>query len=127
MQYSELEREMVGSPLKNTTNDHQYASQSKESPLRSPQSSGLKARHLVKSGSMKSNGSIQNKYSPSPAKKQAENRERSREGQLYRSNTGGVGGEYKSPSRHNNFSSGKKHPKVNVTPYGKPIEIIKGK
>ena len=40
-----------------------------------------------------------------------------------RSNTGG---EYKSPSRHLN-SSGKKQPKAPTTPYGKPIEIIKGK
>lgn len=77
----------------------------------------------MKSGSMKSKGSLQDKNSPSPVKKQAENRERS-EGQVYRSNTGG---EYKSPSRYNNYSSGKKHPKVNSTPYGKPIEIIKGK
>ena len=89
--------------------------------MRSPKTSGQKSRHLVKSGSMKSKGSMQDKFSPSPVKKQAENRERS-EG--YRSNTGG---EYKSPGRHHNFSSGKKHPKVNSAPYGKPIEIIKGK
>ena len=69
----------------------------------------------MKSGSMKSKGSLNG--SPSPVKKQAENRD----GLSHRSND-----TYSSPKRHT-FSSGKKHPKVNAAPYGKPIEIIKGK
>lgn len=70
MHYSEMERELTGSPLKNTTNAGSYASKV-DSPLRS-QGSNSKTRNLVKSGSMRSKGSLPG-FSPSPTKKQAEN------------------------------------------------------
>ena len=110
MQYSQLERELNGSPLKNTTNDAHYAT----SPVRAP-GSNSKTRNLMKSGSMKSRGSLNG--SPSPVKKNTENRD----GNSHRSNDN-----YSSPKRHQ-FSSGKKQFKINNAPYGKPIEIIKGK
>ena len=106
MQYT-TERELTGSPLKNTTNDAAYASRNKESPMRSP-GSHSKNRKLVKSKTTGSNGSLQG-YSPSPVKKLAEN-----------SNE-----QYSSPKAK--LSSNKKVPKSNTRPHGTPIEIIKGK
>ena len=107
MQYTGTERELPGSPLKNTTNDAAYASRHKESPMRSP-GSHSKNRKLVKSKTTGSNGSLQG-YSPSPVKKQAEN-----------SNE-----QYSSPK--GKLSSNKKVPRSNTRPHGTPVEIIKGK
>lgn len=62
MQYTGSERDLAGSPLKNSTNQGQA-----ESPLRSP-GSASKTRAL-KSGGIKSKGSQKDQFSPSPAKK----------------------------------------------------------
>ena len=112
MQYTGSERELAGSPLKNTTNDAMYASRNKESPMRSP-GSHSKARKLVKSKTTGSNASLQG-YSPSPVKKQAENQNSHRSNEQYSSPKG-------------KMSSNKKVPKSNARPHGTPIEIIKGK
>lgn len=79
MQYSDFERELSGSPLKNAPNGMHYMSSAQESPVRSLHSSSSKTRNLVKSSSKKSTGKgsqFGDNYSPSPVKKQAENRER---------------------------------------------------